>query len=281
MHEKDEIREFLTTRRAKLTPAQAGLPDFGGRRRVTGLRREEVALLAGISTQYYIRFERGNADGISEVALQGVIRALQLDDVETNYLRDLVGASKTKRYSSAVPLARTPSVPPGVQETLDALTGAPAVVQNGHLDILATNRLGRALFSPLFSSEQPANFAHYLFLNDEADSFYRNWEAAAQITVAMLRAEAGRAPYDEALKELIDTLLARSDRFRTYWLAHDVKEHRTGVKRLRHPAVGDLDMNYTSYGIATDPGLDLLTYTAPSGSLSAQRLRLLTDLKTH
>ena len=277
MREQDEIREFLTTRRSRLTPEQVGLPDFGGRRRVAGLRREEVALLAGISVQYYVRFERGTATGISDSVLDGVSRALRLDDVECQHLCDLVRAVNTAVRPTRPPSQRSPIlVSAALQQTLDAMTEAPAVVQNGRLDILATNRLGRALFSELLDSPQsPANFACFLFLDDRATGFYRDWDEAARMTVAMLRAEAGRSPRDRALDELVGELSVRNDRFRTLWATHDVREHRSGVKRVHHSVVGDLDLDYTALNISTDPGLQLLAYTARSGTPSEEGLRLL------
>src|SRR3954451_22941478 len=191
---RNDIREFLTTRRARLTPADVGLPDFGGRRRGAGLRREEVALVAGMSVEYYIRLERGNATGVSEAVLDGIARALQLDDAELNHLHDLVraandGATPSRRR----PRRRTHTLRPGMQQLLDAMHDVPAVVQNGRLDVIGINALGRALFAEMFEDHRtPANFARSLFLDPRAPRFYRHWDDSAQQIVALLRSEAGR-----------------------------------------------------------------------------------------
>jgi transcriptional regulator with XRE-family HTH domain len=277
MDSRNDIREFLITRRARLTPDQAGLPDYGGHRRVPGLRREEVALLAGMSAEYYVRLERGNAAGVSEAVLEGISRALRLDDVERAHLYDLVRAANAgirpqqRRRSS-----RTQPVRPALQQTLDAMTNVPAYVQNGRLDIVASNRMGLALFSELYVQPQrPANFGRFVFLDSRAQQFNRDWEEAARQTVALLRSEAGRAPYDRVLSDLVGELSTRSDAFRTLWASHDVREHRTGTKRLHHPVVGDLDLTYEGMELTTDRGLLLIAYTAAPGSASHDGLRLL------
>ena len=279
MDTQRDIREFLTTRRARLTPDQAGLPNFGGRRRVPGLRREEVALLAGMSVEYYVRLERGNATGVSESVLEGIGRALQLDDTERMHLHDLVRAAnegirpQQRRRSS-----RTHQVRPGVQQLLDAMATVPAVVQNGRLDILAANRLGLALFSEMYAQPQrPANFARFVFLDPRAPGFYDDWADAAQQTVALLRSEAGRTPYDRALSDLVGELSTRSDAFRTLWASHDVREHRTGTKHVHHPVVGDLRLQYEGMELSSDRGLLFLAYTAEPGSRSHDGLQLLAN----
>jgi transcriptional regulator with XRE-family HTH domain len=279
MDSRNDIREFLTTRRARLTPQQAGLPDFGGRRRVQGLRREEVALLAGMSVEYYVRLERGNATGVSEAVLEGISRALQLDDAERSHLYDLIRAANEHDRS---PLRRRrpqqQRVRPGVQQLLDAMTDVPALVQNGRLDIVAANRLARALYSPMYEQPQrPANFARFVFLNERARDFYRDWDDAARPTVALLRAEAGRAPHDRALSDLVGELSTRSDAFRKLWASHDVREHRTGIKHVRHPVVGDLELTFEGLQLSSDPGLLLLAYTAEPGSASRDGLQLLAN----
>src|SRR5579863_9242219 len=148
MDTRSDLREFLTTRRARLTPQRAGLPDYGGRRRVPGLRREEVALVAGMSVEYYVRLERGNASGVSESVLEGISRALQLDDAERSHLYDLVrAANRGARPQLRRGRARAQQVRPGVRQLLDAMDSVPAFVQNGRLDIIAINRLGQAVFS--------------------------------------------------------------------------------------------------------------------------------------
>ena len=277
MDRHNDIREFLISRRARLTPEQAGLPNFGGRRRVVGLRREEVALLAGMSVEYYVRLERGNATGVSESILEGISRALHLDDAERSHLYDLVrtanaGARPQRRRGPA----RPQQVRVSMQQTIDAMTSVPVVVQNGRLDLVATNRLGHALFSEMFVQPQrPANFGRFVFLDPRAQSFYRDWEDAAQQTVALLRSEAGRAPYDRILSDLVGELSMQSDVFRTLWASHDVREHRTGIKRIHHPVVGDLDLTYEGMEPASERGLLLLAYTAEPGGASHDGLRLL------
>jgi transcriptional regulator with XRE-family HTH domain len=196
MDTRNDLREFLTTRRARLTPEQIGLPDYGGRRRVPGLRREEVALVAGMSTEYYIRLERGNATGVSEAVLEGISRALQLDDAERSHLYDLVrAANRGARPQPRRGRATAQQVRPGVRQLLDAMDNVPALVQNGRLDVVAVNRLARAVFSEMYLQPQrPVNFGRFVFLDPRAQTFYRDWADAAQQTVALLRAEAGRAP---------------------------------------------------------------------------------------
>ena len=279
MDSRNDIREFLTTRRARLTPEQAGLPNFGGRRRVPGLRREEVALLAGMSVEYYIRLERGNATGVSEAVLEGISRALQLDDAERTHLYDLVRAANAGvRPQRRRGPARAQQVRPGVQQLLDAMTSVPAVVQNGQLDIVASNRIGLALFSEMYAQPQrPANFARFVFLDPRAQTFYHDWEDAAQQTMALLRAEAGRTPYDRVLSDLVGELSTRSEAFRVLWASHDVREHRTGIKRIHHPVVGDLTLNYEGMNLSSDRGLLFLAYTAEPGSASHDGLQLLAN----
>ena len=273
MDAKSEIREFLTSRRAKLTPDQVDLASYGPRR-VPGLRREEVAVLAGVSVPYYTRLERGNLSGVSESVLEALARALQLDDAERAHLFDLARAAQP-----AAPKRRRRTqqrVRPSVQRMIDAMTGAPALVQNGRLDILAANALGRALFSELYVDPvRPVNHARFVFLSPRAPDFYGDWERAANDTVAILRTEAGRDPYDSALSDLVGELSTRSEEFRTRWAAHNVRIHRAGAKNLHHPVVGDLSLTYEMLNLSADSGLVILTYTAEPGSKSAEALDLL------
>jgi transcriptional regulator with XRE-family HTH domain len=270
-----EIRDFLTSRRARITPEQAGLPAYGTNRRVAGLRREEVALLAGVSIDYYTRLERGRAHGASESVLEGIARALQLDEAERAHLFDLVrsaapAAPRAPRRSAAQ------QVRPSVRRILDSMLAAPAYVRNARLDILAANRLGAALFAPVLNSPaQPANNARFLFLDLAAREFYLDWERQAQDVVAMLRTEAGRSPHDKALSNLIGELSTRSDNFRTWWAAHNVRFHRTGVKRFHHPVVGDLTLTYEALDLAADAGLRISAYSAEPGTASDDALKLL------
>lgn len=279
MDSRSDLRKFLTSRRARITLQRAGLPDFGGRRRVPGLRREEVALLAGMSTEYYTRLERGNAAGASEAVLEGVSRALQLDDAEHAHLYDLVRSAtdgrRPRRRRSNPPIHQ---VRPALQQTLDAMADVPAMVQNGRLDIVASNRMGRALFSEIFTPpEHPVNFGRFLFLDSRSRRFYRDWDDAARQTVALLRGEAGRAAHDRNLTDLIGELSTRSEPFRVLWASHDVHEHRTGVKAVHHPTIGDLDLTFEAMQLTADPGLLFLVYSAPAGSPTHDGLRLLSS----
>ncbi|HST81382.1 MAG TPA: helix-turn-helix transcriptional regulator [Kineosporiaceae bacterium] len=267
-----EIREFLSTRRARITPEQAGLPASGGtRRQVTGLRREEVALLADISSEYYIRLERGNATGVSENVIDGIARALRLDEAERIYLLDLLrGAGRRPRHPAQQ------QVRPTVQRVLDSMTGTPAFVVRGCGDILAANPLGRALFCPVYAHPvRPPNNARFVFLDPTALEFFRDWDQVANDTVAMLRASAGRDRYDRRLSDLIGELSTCSENFRRRWAAHNVRIHTTGVKLLHHPVVGDLDLPFETFPLGDNPSQILLTYTAEPASPTQDGLNLL------
>ena len=274
MDTQRDVREFLATRRARITPEQAGLPDFGGTRRVAGLRRAEVALLAGVSPDYYTRLERGNLSGVSDSVLDAVARALQLDDAERSHLHDLARAANTTPRARRRPVKH--QIRPGVQSLLDAMTDAPAFVRNGRLDILAINPLGRALYAPAFAAGgPPVNLARFCFLDTAADDFYPNWNDAADTTVNLLRTEAGRDPYNKALSDLVGELATRSDDFRTRWAAHNVRLHHTGVKHFHHPVVGRLDLAFEAMPLPADPGLTLTAYSAEAGTAAHDTLRLL------
>ena len=272
MANTQQIREFLTTRRAKVTPERAGLPTFGRHRRVSGLRREEVALVAGISVEYYTRLERGNARGVSDEVLDAVSRALQLDEAECAHLLDLVRSGNEEhalRRSTAPQRVR-----PSIQRVVDAMSDVAAFVHNGRLDILYANPLAAALHSELDRDPvRPANSARFLFLDTRARTFYPDWETVAHDVVAALHGEAGRNPYDRALSDLIGLLSTRSEDFRLRWASHDVRFHRSGTKRFHHPLVGDLTLAYESLEIPADAGLTLVTYSADPGSDSEARLR--------
>jgi transcriptional regulator with XRE-family HTH domain len=272
---RGQIREFLSTRRAKISPEQAGLPVYGGhRRRVSGLRREEVALLAGISSEYYTRLERGNATGVSESVIDGIAHALQLDEAERTHLLALIRTASTSRPPRRRPAPQR--VRPAVQRVLDSMSGTPAFVLNRRLDILTANELGFALYSPIYAEPvRPPNNARFIFLVPHATQFWRDWDKVANDTVALLRAEAGRDPYDRRLSDLIGELSTRSDEFRVRWAAHNVRIHTTGVKLIHHPVVGDLDLPFESFPLAADPSQNLLTYTAEPGSPSQDALNLL------
>jgi len=271
---RSEIREFLASRRARITPEQAGLPVFGGTRRVPGLRREEAAMLAGVSVDYYTRLERGNLKGVSETVLDALARGLQLDGAERAHLFDLARAAGP---TTARPRRPSPQkIRPSVQRILDAMTGALAFAQNGRLDVLAANALGRALYSEMFADPaRPANLARFVFSNPRSPDFFADWDRAANDTVAILRSEAGRDPNDRGLSDLVGELSTRSEEFRTRWAAHNVRIHRAGVKHVRHPVVGDLELTYEMMELSADPGLSILTYSAEPGTSSEDALRLL------
>ena len=272
MNPKDDIREFLATRRARITPQQSGLPVYGANRRVTGLRREEVALLAGISVEYYTRLERGQAGGVSESVLDGVAHALQLDEAERDHLYRLVRTASTRRPARRAPARKR--VRPTIQRMLD-LMPMPAYLRNGRFDILAANDLGRALYSPLYEESATPNSARFVFLSPTAPEFFLDFDKVQDDAVAFLRAEAGRDAYDKELQDLIGELSTRSERFRQRWAAHDVRYHRTGTKRLHHPLVGDLTLDFEAFDLPGDEGQRLNVYTAPPDSPTAQALDML------
>jgi transcriptional regulator with XRE-family HTH domain len=271
---RNEIRQFLTSRRARITPQQAGLPTYGGHRRVAGLRREEVALLAGVSVDYYTRLERGNLGGVSEAVLDALAQALQLDEAERGHLFDLARAANPTPRTRRRPAPQR--VRPAIQRILDTIADAPADVRNGRRDVLAANRLGYALYSELFIDPvRPANVARFLFLSPRAQDVFPDWQDTANDLVANLRTEAGRNPYDRGLQDLVGELSTRSQEFRTRWAAHNVRQHQTGRKRLHHPVVGDLELTYEVLALPADPGLSLVVYGAEPGSPSHDALKLL------
>ena len=271
------MREFLSSRRAKITPEQAGLPNYGGQRRVPGLRREEVAMLAGVSVDYYVRLERGNLGGVSESVLDAIARALQLDDPERAHLFDLARAENTP--TRARRRRTSQQVRPGVLRVLEALS-APAFVRNGRFDVLAANRLGRALYAPLFDSptrvaNRPPNSARFSFLDPRAEEFWVNWERARHDAVAILHQEAGRHPYDRDLTGLVGELSTRSEAFRTLWATHNVRYHDTGTKHFRHPVVGELSLAYEVMTMRADDDLTMFVYSAEPGSPDQEALDFL------
>jgi transcriptional regulator with XRE-family HTH domain len=276
---RSDIRDFLAGRRARITPEQAGMPT-SGRRRVPGLRREEVAVLAGVSTDWYTRLEKGHISGVSEDVLDAVARALHLDEDERTYLFDLARAaqppSRTPRRRKAV------DIPPHVQWLLDSMTLSAAFVTNGRLDIVATNALARALFAPLFDSKAMGghgrpNFARYYFLDNGSRHFVEDWDGAATITAALLRAEAGRYPHDRGLRDLIGELSTLSTEFRARWAAHDVRIHHGGVKHFHHPDAGSLKLTYQPLDlpISANEAHSLTIYTAEPRTGDEDRLKVL------
>ncbi|NUR28917.1 MAG: helix-turn-helix domain-containing protein [Catenulispora sp.] len=274
MDSRDEFSDFLTSRRARITPAQAGLPTYGTtNRRVPGLRREEVALLAGVSVEYYTRLERGNARGVSESVLDNLSRALQLDEAERAHLFDLARAATTPTTPRRPPKQQ---VRPIIHRILDAMEGTPAHVRNARFETLAINRMGRALFAPVFEGRQlPVSHARFIFLDSRAESYYGDWEKTANDVVAALRSEAGRNPYDRALTDLVGELSTRSEFFRTRWAAHNVRFHNAGQKLFHHPVVGDLHLEYESLDLKDGSGLVMNVYSAEPGSASQDAMKLL------
>src|SRR3954454_22166977 len=279
-----DVRDFLVTRRGRITPQQAGLSHYGGNRRVPGLRREEAAMLAGVSADYYTRLEKGNLAGASDSVLDAIANALQLDEAERTYLFDLAraaNASGRPRDRTGQRRRRSHQGRTTVQQILDNMTSTPAFVRNGRLDILGTNLLGRALYSPVFDSPtrtsevSPPNIARFRFLDPAAREFFPDFDESAGTSVQLLRAEAGRDPHDRSLTDLIGELCTRSDDFRARWAAHDVRLHRSGSKKFRHPVVGELTLGFEAMELSADSGLTLTAYTAEPGSPSAQRLHLL------
>jgi transcriptional regulator with XRE-family HTH domain len=276
MTARDDIREFLTSRRARITPEQAGLPAYGSNRRVKGLRREEAAMLSGISVEYYTRLERGNVRGVSEDVLDGITRALQLDEADRTHLFDLVRALNT---SPARRTNRRPAqehVRPSIQRILDSLVGIPAFVENERLDVLAANALGEAFYAHQYADPtRPINGARFMFLNSKAKEFLVDWDTIATDVVGILRTAAGRDPYDKRLTDLIGELSTRSEEFRVRWAEHPVNLHRTGTKRFHHPVVGELTLDFERVELASDPGQRLTFYSAEPDSPSRERLDLL------
>jgi transcriptional regulator with XRE-family HTH domain len=274
---RQEVREFLTTRRARIAPDQAGLPTSGARR-VPGLRRSEVATIAGLSVEYYARLERGQIAGASTAVLDALARALQLDETERAHLLDLARAADGIPTSGR-PRRRTPGKAASrlsLQWALDAIKDGVAFVRDPHQNLLATNALGRAFYSPVIGdSGRTPNLARFQFLDPASRDFYPDWDLFAQMCVGIMRAEAGRDPHDRGLQDLVGELSTRSEIFRRLWADHNVRTHGSGTKRFNHPVVGELTLAYEELSVTAEPGLVLLVYTAEPGSPSAERLQLL------
>lgn len=278
MDNRAQIREFLVTRRAKLKPEDVGLPDFGTLRRVPGLRREEVALLAGVSVEYYTRLERGAMDGVSESVLNAIVRALRLDEAEREHLFDLAHAAAETSPRSRRRKRKPGELSPSLQRLLEGITGLPAFIRNGRLDVLAINELGRALYSEAYvHGEEPVNLARFCFLDRRSRNLYPDWQVAADTAVELLHTEAGRDPDDTGLTELVGELSARSTEFRTLWAKYDVRLHTSGYKDFRHPVVGDLHLSMDALELPAAKGLTLTAYSADPNTPSEPRLRALAD----
>ncbi|MGF0170579.1 helix-turn-helix domain-containing protein [Streptomyces sp. Marseille-Q5077] len=267
-----ELSEFLRTRRARLKPEDVGLPDFGRHRRVPGLRREELAQLAGVSVAYYTRLEQGNGRNVSAEVLDAIARALRLSDAEHSHLTHL---AKPKQHKKK-PAARTEQVRPALRQLLDSIDGVPAYISGRRSDILAWNRMAAAVFGDW--SELPVqerNWARLVFLKPEYRDLFVEWDQKASDMVAFLRMDAGCHSDDPRLSALVGELSLKSEEFRRLWANHDVKEKSYGVKRLRHPLVGELTLNFESFRLSDGTEQVLITYHAEPGSPSAEALRLL------
>jgi len=273
MDNRSEVREFLTSRRARITPEQAGLPP-GRSRRVPGLRRGEVALLAGVSVEYYTRLERGSLGGASPEILDAVAGALRLDEAERAYLFDLAHAASPSGRKPRRRPVNAWSPRSSLQWALDAVTAGPAFVRNGRMDLLAANPLARAFYQEMYEDPEP-NFARYVFLDPRSRDFHPDWNASADIVVSILRTEAGRDPHDKRLQDLIGELSTRSEEFRGRWAAHNVRHHGSGTKTFRHRVVGEVVVAYEGLEMAAEPGLTLTIYSAEPGTPSEEALRLL------
>jgi transcriptional regulator with XRE-family HTH domain len=280
MDTRAEVREFLVTRRARLTPDQVGILG-GGNRRVPGLRRSEVASLAGLSVEYYSKIERGDIAGASASVLEAIAGALHLDDTERAHLADLARAADGIPVSGRVRRkpARTGAPRPSLSWALEALTDAVAFVRNPRQDLLATNALGRAFYAPVIGDGgRVPNLARFQFLDPASHDFYPDWDRFAEMCVAIMRAEAGRDPHDRAMQDLVGELSTRSEQLRQHWARHDVRFHISGIKHFHHPQVGDLELNYERLEVVFDTGLTIFTYTADPGTRSADALGLLGSL---
>ena len=270
MDNRADVREFLTSRRAKISPEELGLP-AGTNRRVAGLRRSEVATLAGVSVEYYIRLERGAISGASPEILDAIARALRLDDAERAHLFDLAHAASPvarppKRRSSK---SWTPHT--SLQWALDAVTSGPAFVRNGRMDLLAVNALARAFYRDVYDMPgQPPNLARFTFLDERGRDFHADWDTAADVVVSILRTEAGRDPHNKELHDLVGELSTRSQEFRRRWSSHNVRHHGAGFKTFRHPIVGEMTIAYEGLEMAAEPGLTLTIYSAEPGSPSEE-----------
>ncbi|MER7706012.1 helix-turn-helix transcriptional regulator [Kitasatospora sp. NPDC097605] len=274
MDQRTELSEFLRSRRARLRPADVGLPDYGGRRRVPGLRREELAQLAGVSTAYYVRLEQGHGENVSTAVLDAIARALRLDAAERDHLRRIT--QPARRSPGRSRSARPQRVRPELQQLLDAMDGVPAYVLGRRLDVIAWNRLGNALVGDVAAlPPEQRNLAWLVFLDRASRELYLDWESKANDLVGMLRLDAGRDPDDPRLASLIGELSVKSEDFRRLWAAHDVRDKGHGVKELHHPVVGRLTLRYETFRLAGDPDQVLVAYHAAPGSPSAESLRLL------
>ncbi|WP_203887926.1 helix-turn-helix domain-containing protein [Planotetraspora kaengkrachanensis] len=275
-HAADEITPFLKARRAALAAADLGLPEGIARRRVRGLRREEVAQVAGISVDYYTRIEQGRAHAISDSVLDAVARALRLTPAEHTYLRNITAPRRRAANGECIAGPR-PEVRPQIRELLDAMDDTvPAFVSGPGMDILAWNRLAARLTFDLDAlDEAELNTAHLVFLHPDARALYPEWRNMAELTVATLRSDAGQHTGQARVQRIICDLRDSSEEFRRLWADQTVLDPNLGTKAVRNPEVGDLLLTFESFPLPTDPGQRLCTYTAPKRSVTEQRLRTL------
>ncbi|MER5402885.1 helix-turn-helix transcriptional regulator [Streptomyces sp. NPDC002599] len=272
-----ELSEFLRSRRARLKPEDVGMPDFGRHRRVPGLRREELAQLAGVSVAYYTRLEQGNGRNVSAEVLDSIARALRLTDAEHNHLTHLAKPKQHKKRSAA----RPQQVRGSLRQLLDTIDGVPAYITGRRSDVLVWNRMAAAVFGDWSElPPQERNWARMVFLRPEYRDLFVEWEQKAIDIVCLLRMDAGCHPDDPRLAALVGELSVKSEDFRRLWATHDVKEKSHGVKLLRHPLVGDLALQFESFRLIGDSELALVTYHAEPGSGSAEALRLLASWGT-
>jgi len=272
-----ELSEFLRTRRARLKPEDVGLPVFGRHRRVPGLRREELAQLAGVSVAYYTRLEQGNGRNVSAEVLDAIARALRLSDAEHAHLTHL---AKPKTHKKK-PSARAQHVRASLRQLLDSFDGVPAYIVGRRSEILAWNRMAAAVFGDWAQlPQQERNWARMVFLRPEYHDLFVDWEQKAIDIVCQLRYDAGCCPNDPRLSALVGELSVKSEDFRRLWATHDVKEKSHGLKLLLHPLVGDLALQFESFRVPDDSDQALVTYHAEPGSASAEALRLLASWGT-
>ncbi|MEG3615745.1 helix-turn-helix transcriptional regulator [Isoptericola haloaureus] len=274
MTNRDDVREFLSSRRAKVSPEMVGLPSVGPRR-VPGLRRGEVATVAGVSVEYYTKLERGDLRGVSDEVVEAIAGALRLDAAERSHLVDLARTANAGTRARRRPAPRT-SLRPSLRHLVDSITTGAAVLGNLRGDVVATNELARALYDPVYRAQpEPLSFPRFTFFDPAAREFYPDWDEIADSSVASLRTIAGRHPFDKAITDLVGELSTRSEEFRTRWARHDVRLHIEGIKRMRHPVVGLLELEYNTLGLPGDEGLGMTVYTAAPGSEAQEKLDLL------